>query len=119
MNMGRKWENNTDQHRGIMKYKEKGAEIGALIEQKNRAYGNSFQEAGGIIKILYPKGIRTDQYDDMLAVIRICDKLFRIATEKDAFGESPWHDIAGYAILKAVQDDSAIDEKLNRDGNNK
>ena len=35
----------------------------------------------------------------MLAVVRIVDKLFRIATDKDAFGESPFKDIAGYGIL--------------------
>jgi len=87
-----------------MKYADKGTEIGELVERKNRAYGNSFQEAGAIIRILYPNGIRPDQYDDMLAIIRILDKFFRIATHKDALGENPWQDIAGYAILKAVQD---------------
>jgi hypothetical protein len=35
----------------------------------------------------------------MLAVTRIVDKLFRIATDKDAFGENPFKDIAGYGIL--------------------
>ena len=35
----------------------------------------------------------------MLAMTRIIDKLFRIATHKDAFGESPFKDIAGYGIL--------------------
>lgn len=35
----------------------------------------------------------------MLAITRIVDKLFRIATDKDAFGESPFKDIAGYGIL--------------------
>lgn len=88
-----------------MKYAEKGAEIGELVEKKNKAYGNSFQEAGAIIRILYPRGIEPDQYDDMLAIIRILDKLFRIATQKDALGENPWQDIAGYGILKAVQDE--------------
>ena len=32
------------------------------------------------------------------------DKLFRIATRKDAFGESPYRDIAGYALLGLVSD---------------
>lgn len=32
-------------------------------------------------------------------VVRVVDKLFRIANHKDAFGENPWADIAGYAVL--------------------
>jgi hypothetical protein len=36
----------------------------------------------------------------MLALIRIIDKLFRIATSKDSFKEDPYADIAGYCILK-------------------
>ncbi len=41
----------------------------------------------------------------MLAITRIIDKLFRIATKKDAFGESPFKDIAGYGILGISNDD--------------
>lgn len=93
-----------------MKYVDKGTEIGELVERKNKAYGNSFQEAGAIIKVLYPRGIEPDQYDDMLAVIRIIDKLFRIATQKDAMGENPWNDVAGYAILKSVHDEEEKNE---------
>jgi hypothetical protein len=88
-----------------MKYQDKGAEIGALVDHKKKAYGNSFTKAGAIIKILYPHGIEPSQYDDMLALIRIIDKLFRIATQKDAFDESPWDDVAGYAILKSVDEE--------------
>jgi hypothetical protein len=40
----------------------------------------------------------------MLAVIRIIDKLFRISHKKNAFGESPFLDIAGYGLLGAVHD---------------
>jgi hypothetical protein len=32
-------------------------------------------------------------------VVRILDKLFRIANDKSAFNEDPWQDIAGYGIL--------------------
>jgi hypothetical protein len=32
-------------------------------------------------------------------------KLFRIATKKDAFGESPFKDIAGYGILGVANDE--------------
>lgn len=88
-----------------MKYQDKGAEIGALVERKNETYGNSFTKSQEIIKILYPHTIEPSQYEDMLALLRIIDKMFRIATQKDAFGENPWQDIAGYALLKSVEEE--------------
>lgn len=83
----------------IGKYEEIGAEIGRLVDRKQKAYGRSFDHAGEIIAILYPHGIKPEQYRDFLAMVRIIDKLFRIATDKNALGESPWTDIAGYALL--------------------
>lgn len=76
-----------------------GKNIGKLVDEKNAAYGSSFAEAHKILSVLYPDGIKPEQYTDALAIIRVIDKLFRIATAKDAFGESPWKDIAGYGIL--------------------
>ena len=89
----------------MKKYQDKGTEIGALVESKNEAYGNSFSKAHSIIEILYPNGIEKNQIKDVLALVRIIDKMFRIATRKDAFGENPWMDIAGYAILKSVAEE--------------
>lgn len=77
------------------------AEIGRLVGEKQLAYGNSFGRSGGVMRILYPNGIRPEQYDDALGVVRVVDKLFRIANRRDAFGESPWRDIGGYGILGA------------------
>ena len=82
-----------------MKFEKIGTDIGKLVDQKNAAYGSSFEKSEQILQVLYPEGIQPDQYTDMLAVVRIVDKLFRIATDKDAFGESPFKDIAGYGIL--------------------
>ena len=86
-------------------YQETAQDIAALLEQKRKAYGASFESAGQVLSLLYPNGIPLNQYDDLLCVTRIIDKLFRIATDKDAFGESPYHDIAGYGILGAVNAD--------------
>ena len=80
-------------------------EIGELVQEKNKAYGDSFARSQEIVKILYPDGVRSAQYTDMLAITRVIDKLFRIATKKDAFGESPWRDICGYAILGIANDE--------------
>lgn len=80
-----------------MTYEEIGRVIGALVDEKNKQYGSSFQHAGEILKVLYPEGIGFDQYQDVLYIARVIDKLFRIATSKDAFGEDPAQDIAGYS----------------------
>ena len=92
-------------------------EIGELVQEKNKAYGDSFAKSQQIIKILYPDGVRSAQYMDMLAITRVIDKLFRIATKKDAFGESPWRDICGYAILGVANDEADIidEEKEKKD----
>ena len=61
---------------------------------------------GILLRALYPDGIPLGKLDDALTVVRVVDKLFRIATARDALGESPWRDIAGYALLavKRVED---------------
>jgi hypothetical protein len=79
--------------------KELSLNLGSLLEEKNKAYGSAFSKSSEILKILYPNGIQPDQYTDLLLITRILDKLFRIATDKSAFNEEPWKDIAGYGIL--------------------
>jgi len=86
------------------KFLEMAKSIGELTEAKNAAYGDSFGQCEQFVKLLWPDGVKPEQYTDMLAVVRIFDKLKRIATNKDALGESPYRDIAGYAILGAVKD---------------
>ena len=76
-----------------------GAEIGGLTDMKNAAYGDSFSLSGEVVKLLYPNGVSPAQYQNMLAIVRIIDKLFRIATDTNAFDEEPWKDITGYGIL--------------------
>lgn len=78
---------------------EIGKRIGELVEQKNRAYGDSFRKCGEFLKLLYPNGIQPEQYQDALALVRIFDKQMRIATNKTAMAENPYQDIAGYGFL--------------------
>jgi len=86
-------------------YEQLGAEIGRLVAGKQKAYGDSFGKSGDVLRILYPAGVRPEQYDDLLAITRILDKLFRIANQKEAFSENPYMDIAGYALLGAARDE--------------
>lgn len=83
----------------IPSYEQLGQRVGALVDTKNKAYGSAFDDAGNFLKLLYPNGIQPSQYGDALALVRIFDKMKRIATDRDAMGESPYQDIAGYGLL--------------------
>lgn len=89
-----------------MTYEKIATDIGKLVQEKNVAYGDSFGQACKILEVLYPDGIAPNQYRDALAITRVIDKLFRLANKKEAFGESPWRDICGYAILGISNDES-------------
>lgn len=84
-------------------YVDLGREIGQLVADKQQAYGDSFGHAGQVLRILWPNGVKPEHYDDVLTVTRIVDKLFRVASDKDAFGEDPYRDICGYALLAVAK----------------
>lgn len=89
----------TESKDGVESLASLATSLGLLLEEKNKAYGSSFDDTGSFLKLLYPQGIEPDQYGDALALVRIFDKMKRIATNKDAMGESPFQDLAGYGIL--------------------
>ena len=93
-------------------YEAIGQEIGRLVDEKQAAYGDSFGKAGAVMRILYPNGIGLDQLDDALCVVRILDKLFRIATDRDALGESPYRDVAGYGLLGAARSGQNVTKEV-------
>jgi hypothetical protein len=80
-------------------FSEIGYEVGSLVSDKQRAYGDSFGRSGECLRQMFPDGIKTDQYDDLLTIARILDKLFRIANNPNAFDENPYQDIVGYGLL--------------------
>lgn len=75
-----------------------GKQLGELVASKNKAYGDSAEKSGGIIKILYPDGIKPEQYDAFLLIVRLLDKISRIS-QGLADNEDPFQDIAGYGLL--------------------
>lgn len=87
------------------RFKKIAEEVANLVAAKNLAYGDAFGQAGEVLKIMYPNGIVPEQYDDVLGIARVLDKLFRVANRKSAFGENPWLDIMGYSLL-AVERES-------------
>lgn len=80
-------------------YSELGESVGNLVREKQEAYGDSFGRSGECLRQMFPDGIEPEQYDDLLTIARMLDKLFRIATNPDAFDENPYADLAGYALL--------------------
>jgi len=79
-----------------MTYKAIGSDIGDLVDQKNRQYGDAINATGEFLRLLYPDGIPVERYDVVGVQVRIFDKLKRIASGHD---EDSWTDIAGYGIL--------------------
>ena len=76
--------------------------IGQLVESKNKAYGSAFDKSGDFIRVLYPEGIKPEQYKDMLCIVRVFDKLMRIATSYEGTEEKKvdaYSDLMGYGLL--------------------
>ena len=92
-------------------YIELGKTIGELVAKKQEEYGDSFHQCGKILKILYPNGISPDQYIDALGIVRVIDKLFRVANGKKG-NENPWMDISGYGLLGTINEE---EEKYESD----
>lgn len=80
-----------------------GLEVGKLVTEKDAAYGNSFGTAPKILALLYPDGVRVDQYADLLTIVRMLDKLKRIATARADDPEDPWLDLCGYSLLRLAE----------------
>lgn len=89
--------------RDVARYADLGKEIGELVDQKNAAYGSAFDTVGEFLKLMYPTGILPEQYVDSLAIVRIFDKLKRIASIKNNTTKEQlvdaYSDIAGYGLL--------------------
>ena len=94
-----------------------GMKIGDLITEKRVFYGDSFNRSHEIISILFPEGIPQESTHDLLAITRVVDKLFRLANRSKAREaglvdeESPWRDIAGYALLAIAQEEQTLPSK--------
>jgi hypothetical protein len=81
------------------KFEKIASDLSTILSMKNEAYGNAFDKTTAILTLLYPNGITVEQYKDVHVIIRMLDKISRIARDNDPFGESPYKDLAGYSIL--------------------
>ena len=81
-----------------MTYAELGQQVGELVDIKNQQYGDSTNKTGEMLKIVYPDGVKPEQYHDMMLLVRMFDKVNRIANGNQG-EENAWSDIAGYGLL--------------------
>jgi hypothetical protein len=72
-------------------------ELNALLKTKEQAYGQAFAIAPKILTLLYPEGVLPEDYENLLTITRILDKINRIANNDKS--EDAWQDIAGYCLL--------------------
>lgn len=83
-------------------------DVGLLVASKQVQYGDAVTRTAEVLRVLYPDGIRLDQYADVFLVTRVVDKLSRISSRSPGGlgrgGESPYNDIAGYGILGVAKD---------------
>jgi hypothetical protein len=84
-------------------------DIGAKVDRKSEAYNAGGKDAvakmADILKIHFPDGVKPEQYRDLCLIVRIEDKICRIASgNKKAFNESPYDDITGYGLRGAMLD---------------
>ena len=84
-------------------YKEIGERIGSIVDVKNMQYGDSINCTADFLKLLFPNGIPVEAYKDLGIIVRIWDKIKRIASGNKG-SENAYNDIAGYAILMSKED---------------
>jgi hypothetical protein len=85
--------------------------IGRLTDEKSKQYGNANAKVGEIMKVLYPEGVPVHALKNALLIVRMLDKICRIANQGpdglDKGGEDPFSDLAGYSLIGAAQNTGA------------
>ena len=81
-------------------------DVVVVVEEKNREYDSAFQKVSEILNILFPNGIPTNKYHDVAILIRVLDKICRIASANDKnVKKDAWLDITGYGLLRLSEGD--------------
>jgi hypothetical protein len=84
-------------------FEKPALDLANLVHKKNTAYGDSIRSSVTLLGELWPDGIPVSSYKDLLLLVRMFDKMKRIATNNDPSGENPYQDICGYALRGVVQ----------------
>lgn len=80
-----------------------GEKLVTKVAQKNNDYGSAFEQIEEILKVLYPNGVPVHQYGNMSLLVRMLDKVCRLANEREKFyNEDSWDDLIGYCFVGKV-----------------
>jgi len=101
-------------------YEVQADKLVKLLQKKRDAYGDNLSSGAKFLTMFYPDGIPVAAYKDLLIMVRVLDKLFRLANQHrhddsgDGFfdDESPWWDVAGYGLATVV--DRVLEERERR-----
>ena len=89
-----------------MRLKQTASDVAIIVEEKNREYGSAFQKVSHILSVLFPNGIPTSKYHDVAILVRVLDKICRIASANDKnVKKDAWLDITGYGLLRLSEGD--------------
>ena len=81
-------------------------DVVSIVKEKNKEYGSAFQKVSEILTILFPNGIPTNKYHDVAILIRVLDKVCRIASANDKdVKKDAWLDLTGYGLLRLSEGD--------------
>ncbi len=58
--------------------------FGDVIDGKDRSNGDNSARVANMMRELYPDGIQPDQYDEVLGMARILDKLSSVTSQEGA-----------------------------------
>jgi len=97
---GKKNEDATSEPQNPNGFYDIASELAEMLTNKNRKYGDSYARMAHVLPIFYPDGVPGNHLLDAVFILRIIDKLMRIASAQSDDEEDPVADIAGYAILR-------------------
>lgn len=81
-------------------FRKTAYELSSLLVDKDKKYGDAYTKVEQIMEIIYPNGIPIGHYKYALTLVRMLDKVCRVANKVniDDDDEDPMRDIAGYAL---------------------
>jgi hypothetical protein len=83
-----------------VEFSEIADELATMLAVKNRKYGDSYAKMAHVLPLFYPNGVPADGLLDAVFILRIVDKLMRIASDQRDDEEDPLLDLCGYGILR-------------------
>lgn len=76
----------------------------AFLAEKAEKYGEAFENCGDFLRLVFPEDVQPKDYEKLLYVTRVYDKLCRIAKGAES-EENPVKDILGYSMLELLRNE--------------